>query len=85
MRIDPKLAKTFNPKLARAYLKRGGARFKKGEHEKAIKDFTESIRLDPKFEKAYNDRGVAWKTLGDLDKADRDFAEANRLRRIRLR
>jgi tetratricopeptide (TPR) repeat protein len=46
------------------------------EHDKAIADFNEAIRLDPKFASAYSNRGVAWYNKKEYDKANADFNEA---------
>ena len=43
-----------------AYVSRGGIWSLKKEHDKAITDFTEAIRLDPKDAEVYMDRGDAW-------------------------
>jgi tetratricopeptide (TPR) repeat protein len=51
----------------------------KGEHEIAIGDFNEAIRLDPTDEAAYNNRGIAWLARKEYDKAISDFDEAIRL------
>ena len=52
---------------------------KKGEHDKAIADYTEAIRLDPKDAEAYCNRGLAYGNKGDYDKAIADYTEAIRL------
>ena len=52
---------------------------KKGDHDKAIADFTEAIRLNPKDAEAYYSRGGAYGEKGDYDKAIADFTEAIRL------
>ena len=52
----------------------------KGDHDKAIADFTEAIRHNPDF--AANcicNRGIAYEKKGDHDKAIADFNEAIRL------
>ena len=51
----------------------------KGEHDKAIADCTEAIRLDPKYAKAYYNRGWAYGRQGDKTKAEEDFARAREL------
>src|ERR1035441_3494377 len=50
-----------------------------GEHDKAITDFTEAIRLAPKRADAYYNRGVAYGNNGEHDKAIADYNEAIRL------
>ena len=52
---------------------------KKGDHDKAIADFTEAIRLNPKLAQAYYNRGMIYRKKGDHDKAIADFTEAIRL------
>ena len=51
----------------------------KGEHDKAIADFPEAVRLDPKHAKAYCNRGGVYYVKGEHDKAIADFTEATRL------
>ena len=51
----------------------------KGEHDKAIHDYTNAIKTDPSYANAYNNRGLAWRNKGENDKADADFKEAKRL------
>jgi tetratricopeptide (TPR) repeat protein len=51
----------------------------KGDYNKAVDDFTESIRLDPKDAKAFYHRGMAyWRKL-EYDKTIADQTEAIRL------
>ncbi len=40
---------------------------------KAVKDFTETIRLDPKQKRALKERSFAWEQLGDHQKAKNDL------------
>jgi tetratricopeptide (TPR) repeat protein len=51
----------------------------KGEPDKAIREFTEAVRLNPGDALTYLDRGITYKGLKDYDKAIADFAEAIRL------
>lgn len=81
-----------NPKLVRAYVKRGeawtakgaagraarGDAVAKGYFERAIADFNTAIQLDPKLAVAFYDRGDAWVKLGNSDRAIDDFNEAIR-------
>ncbi len=49
------------------------------EHDKAIADSTEAIRLDPKYALAYRNRGVSWEAKKEYEKAIADLNEAIRL------
>ena len=51
----------------------------KNEHDKAIADYTEAIRLNPKYALCYSNRGFAYDNKGDHDKAIADYTEAIRL------
>ena len=65
--------------LAVLYSNRGVEYSAKGDHENAIADYNEAIRLDPKIAEAYNNRGNAWRNKGDYDRAIADYNEAIRL------
>ena len=64
---------------AKVYYNRGFVWAEKGEHDKAIEDYTEAIRIDPNYAEAYYNRGDAFETKGDKAKAEADFKEAKRL------
>jgi tetratricopeptide (TPR) repeat protein len=49
-----------------------------GEHDKAIADHTEAIRLDSQYANAYIGRGLNWDSKGEHDKAIADYNEAIR-------
>jgi len=59
--------------------KRGVAYYRKREHDKAIADFTEAIRLSPKHAKAYRNRGIHYYLTGEHDKAIAEWTEAIQL------
>ena len=63
---------------ARYFFDRGGAYAAKDQHDRAISDFTEAIRLDPQ-EKYFWWRGGEYKKKGDYDRAIADYDEAIRL------
>jgi tetratricopeptide (TPR) repeat protein len=64
----------INPNDREAYYYRGRSYLDKGEYDKAIDDFTESIRQSPGFHiNAYNYRGRAFYRKGDYNNAIADF------------
>jgi tetratricopeptide (TPR) repeat protein len=67
------------PMTAGAYLDRGIRLGNQGEHDSAIADFTEAIRLSPKYTAAYYNRGIAYAKKGDYDRAIADYTQAIRL------
>ena len=46
--------------LAIAYNNRGNAYTGKGEYDRAIQDYDQSIKLSPNHARAFNNRGVAY-------------------------
>jgi Flp pilus assembly protein TadD len=69
-----------NPDDGGALYRRGQVYASKGAYELAIKDFSDSIRLNPKDVEAYNNRCWARTVIGDLQPALKDCNEALRLR-----
>ncbi len=53
-------ATTAVEKTKEAYLDRGYSYYRSGKYPRAIKEYTQAIRLDPKFADAYYYRGVAY-------------------------
>lgn len=72
-------AKKSDPMTAQEFLEKGQERFARGEHEDALIDFTEAIRLDPNLAAAFDGRGMAWGKKDEHDKAIKDFDEAIRI------
>jgi lipoprotein NlpI len=64
---------------AAAYFNRGNASLAKGEHDKAIADFDEALKLDPKNASAYNNRGNTRNEKGEAEAALADFDAAIKL------
>jgi Flp pilus assembly protein TadD len=62
-----------------SFKKRGLIWHTKQEFDKAIADFSESIRLNPADPSAHANRGVAWHAKKQYDKAIADFSEAIQL------
>jgi len=62
--------------LAIAYNKRGNAYTAKGDYNRAIQDFDQSIKLNPTYIKPLNNRGVAYLRKGEYDLAIEAFDEA---------
>jgi tetratricopeptide (TPR) repeat protein len=65
--------------LSIAYYNRGSSTLSKGDEERAIPDFDQSIRLNPGFVDAYANRGLAYADGGQLARAIADYDEAIRL------
>src|SRR5262245_58050791 len=65
--------------LVIAYNNRGNAYMAKGEYDRAVQDYDESIKLNANYARAFNNRGVAYQKKGAYDLAIKDFDEAIRL------
>jgi tetratricopeptide (TPR) repeat protein len=65
----------LDPRNADACDNRGLAYRAKGDHDHAIADYDQAIRLNPTPE-AFNNRGAANRAKGDLDRAIADFDQA---------
>jgi len=66
--------------LAIAFFNRGAAYYEKGDHNRAIADYNEAIRLDPKHARGFNNRCWSRAILGQLQAALADCGESLRLR-----
>jgi tetratricopeptide (TPR) repeat protein len=64
-----------NP-TAVAYNTRGTIWNERGEHDRAIEDFSKAIRLDPSIKQFYNNRGVAWDDKAHYEEAIADYDRA---------
>lgn len=67
----------FDPTNAEFFDKRGSLHFNMKQFEKALKDFSEAIRLDSKPE-FYLHRGYAHEALGMKDQAEEDYKKGKR-------
>ena len=65
--------------LTIAYNNRGNAYTVKGDLDRAILDFDQSIKLDPAFAKPFNNRGAAYLRKGEYDLALKALDQAIRL------
>ena len=65
--------------LAIAYNNRGNAYTAKGDYDRAIQDFDQSIKLNRTYTKPFNNRGVAYLRKGEYDLAIKAFDEAIKL------
>src|SRR5499433_3120625 len=64
--------------LVIAYNNRGNAYSAKGEYDRAVQDYDQSIKLNPNAQ-AFNNRGVAYQKKGEYDRAIEDFDESIKL------
>jgi hypothetical protein len=84
-KLVPNSATTSSPSIDAAptdlpgYYRRGQHEVLDGAYDKAIKDFTEVIRLNPKHAGALNDRCWARAIIGNLSDAQKDCNEALRI------
>ena len=65
--------------LAIAHNNRGNAYTAKGDYDRAIQDFDQSIKLNPTYAKPFNNRGVAYLRKGEYDLAIKALDEAIKL------
>jgi tetratricopeptide (TPR) repeat protein len=73
--VDLQKALDVNPNLTRAYNERGQIYLENGDPQKAIADFSSSIRVKPSLE-GYYQRGQAYEALGQHEKAIADYDAA---------
>ena len=66
----------LKPDYAKAYCSRGTAYSLKGDHVRAIVDYTHAVELDPDFAMAYCLRGMAHSRVGHNDQARRDYEKS---------
>jgi tetratricopeptide (TPR) repeat protein len=59
-----------------AFLERGMAYAQRGEFDRAIGDFTETIKLDPGNAAAFYNRSLAYRAKGEHDRARADCSQA---------
>ena len=64
---------------ADAYYNRGRAYANKGDHNKAIEDYTKAIELKSDDAMVYNNRGLAYSKKGENNKAEDDFKKYKNL------
>jgi lipoprotein NlpI len=72
--------KLIDKNLATVYYYRGTIYTQKRDHSRAIKDFSEAIKLDKFLAQAYNSRGFARFFLGQFKEAVPDFTRSADLR-----
>ena len=66
----------YGCKESKDYYNRGVARFKKGETDRAISDFTKAIKKNPRFGMAYYYRAMAYSRKKEYDQAIADYTKA---------
>ena len=69
-----------NRGLARTFYNRGVKYSRKGDYDRAIRDYDQAIRLKLDNAKAFYNRGSAYSGKGEYDRAIRDFDQAIRLK-----
>jgi tetratricopeptide (TPR) repeat protein len=69
------LAKPINAKVA-ALMESGKQATLKGDLDRAVRDFSEAIRIDPKYPDSYSERGQTFFKLGEIERAIADYSAA---------
>ena len=59
-----------------AFSYRGAAYYQKGDHNRAIQDFDQALRLNPNYAEAFSNRGNVYNDKGNYDQAIQDFDQA---------
>ncbi len=77
--VGPLLAAPAGEKSPDFFLKRGAECLDKGEHDQAIADFTQALKLKPDSAEAYHQRGLAYGDKGQYDQAIADITKALKL------
>jgi len=66
----------YGCKKSEDYYNRGIARFKKGENDRALSDFTKAIKMNPRFGMAYYYRGMAYHRKKEYNQVISDYTRA---------
>ncbi len=77
--MPAKLPPVSTSSNAAAYNKNGDNYRRKGEHDRAIAEYSEAIQLTPNYGMAYNNRGIAYRAKREFDRAIADHDQAIRL------
>jgi len=70
---------TLQESLGIVYKNRAFEWCKKRNHDRAIADYNEAIRLNPNDNEGFSNRGFEWRRIRNLDNAIADYNEALRL------
>ena len=65
----------YDTAFADAHNNRGEIYLRQGEHEKALADFTEALRIDPAKTESYDHRGDLYLLLGQPQPAIADYSQ----------
>jgi tetratricopeptide (TPR) repeat protein len=65
---------------APAYYNMGIIYYRLGQHQRAIENFSEAIRIKPDYFNAYNNRGIVYNYLGQYQNAIENYSETIRLK-----
>lgn len=71
----PSLAKPINTKVA-TLIESGKRATLRGDLDRAMRDFSDAIRIDPKYPDSYSERGQALFKLGEIERAIADYSAA---------
>lgn len=74
-RSESSPARPVNAKVT-ALIESGKRATLKGDVDRAVRDFSDAIRIDPKYPDSYAERGQALFKLGEIERAVADYSEA---------
>ncbi len=77
---DEQFREADKEETAQSHMKKGRIYARKGEYEKAIKEYTKAIELKPDYVEAHNELGCAYDDIKEYEKAIEKYSKAIELK-----